>query len=279
VRRLVIVFIACGLIWASSAGVAARQDGLSVIPSAASTDSELAGLFPVSVGGQPVPVETWSGAQWVAGLDPDIPEEAAAIAATESLLAEVGSTLDEVEVASASVDLGQDGEVTIAAVRVPGSRAYDFIDAAVGALMPHAAEPAVGWGWAGDAWIAFYVRRDTSDDVLVIAYPADDTVWVIDAPAREDTPMAVRTEPIIEALPPQSGVIGPIVSLPQRVEAPALGIAASFPEGWAVETLPMTADEQAVIDRSTKRFGIEAEWIGTARAIGPVDPDGRDAPM
>jgi hypothetical protein len=117
VRRLVVVLMVIGLIWVSSAGVVARQDGLSVIPSAASTDSELAGLFPVSVGYQPVPVEIWSGAQWVAGLDPDVPDEAAAATATESLLAEVGSTLDEVEVARASVDLGQDGEVTMAGPR------------------------------------------------------------------------------------------------------------------------------------------------------------------
>ena len=52
-----------------------------------------------------------------------------------------------------------------------------------------------------------------------------------------------------------------------------------LPEGWAVETLLMTADEQAVIDRTAKRFGIDAEWKGTVRAVGPTDPGLGEAPM
>ena len=277
-RRLIAVFMAMCLVGIGSAAMAAPQGELVVIPSTASPDGALAGLFPVSVGGQPVEVETWSGAQWVARLDPKVPKEAASIAATESLLVAASTSLDLIEVASASIDVGQDGEVTIAAVRVPGSRAYDFVDAAVGVLVPPATD-AFGWGWAGNAWIAFYIDRADPDDDLLIAYPAADIVWIIDAHAARDTPTAVRVEPIVEALPPQPGPIGPIVALPQRVEAPALGISASFPEDWAVEILPMTADEQAVIDRSTTRFGIDAEWKGTVRAVGPVDPGLREAPM
>lgn len=269
-RQLVIACIAIGSICIGSTGTAARQDGLSVIPSAASTDGKLAGLFPVSVGGQPVVVETWSGAQWVARLDPETPEEAAMIASMESLLAAGGTSLDDVEVASASVELGQHGEVAIAAVRVPGSRAYDLVDAAVGVLVPPATEPGVGWGWAGDTWIAYYIDHADPDSYPLIAYPAADAVWIVDAHAGGDN--------IVETLPPQSGPIGPVVALPQRVEAPALGISASFPEDWAVEILPMTTDEQAVIDRSTARFGIDAEWKGSIRAVGPADPGLQEAP-
>jgi len=279
VRQLVIACVVIGSILVSSAGAAARQDALSVIPSAASTDSDLAELFPVSVGGQSMVVETWSGGQWIARLDPKAPGEAAMIASMESLLAAGGTSLDDVEVASASVELGQDGEVAIAAVRVPGSRAYDLVDAAVGVLGPPATEPLVGWGWVGDAWIAYYIDRADPDDGPLIAYPAADIVWTIDAHAGGDTPITEHVGPIVEALLPQPGVIGPIVALPQRVEAPALGVSASFPEDWAVETLPMTGDEQAVIDRSTRRFGIDAEWKGTIRAVGPVDPGLREAPM
>ena len=191
-RKLVMACMVIGSIWVGLAGAAAQQDGLSVVPSAASTDSELANLFPVSVGGQPVEVETWSGAQWVARLDPKVPEEAASIAATESLLAPGGATLDDVEVARASVDLGQDGEAVIAAVRVPGSRAYDLVDAAVGALVPPATEPFVGWGWVGDAWIAFYVDRADPDDGPLIAYPTSDTVWVIDLPSGVESGPSLR---------------------------------------------------------------------------------------
>jgi hypothetical protein len=279
VRKLVIACMVVGSIWVGPTGGAARQDGLLVEPSIAPTDSELAGLFPATLGGQPVVVETWSGAEWVARLDPEDPEQAASIAATESLGAAGGTTLDEVDVASASVDLGQVGEVQLAAVRVPGARAYDLVDAAVGALAPPATELAVGWGWADEAWIAYYLDRAVPEDDPVVVYPAADTVWVIDAQAEDHTPLQARVELIVEALPPQLDPIGPIVALPQRVEVPALGISASFPDGWDVEVLPMTAEEQGVIGRSTTRFGIDAEWKGTVRAVGPVDPGLRQAPM
>lgn len=277
-RRLVIAFTVIGLVWANSVGATARQDGLSVVPSEASTGSELAGLFPLSVGGQPVAVETWSGPEWVARLDPGVPGDAAAITATGSLLVAVGTTLDDLQVASASLDLGKDGEVTIAAVRVPGSRAYDFVDAAVGFLLPPAADPSLGWGWAGDAWIAYHVDRAAHDDDPVVVYPAADTIWVIAAQARGHRPIEPWVEPILEALPPQSALIGPIVPLPQRVEVPGLGVAASFPEDWTVETVPVTAEAQTSIDRAITRFGIEAEWMGAVSAIGPADPELHAAP-
>jgi UDP-N-acetylmuramyl pentapeptide phosphotransferase/UDP-N-acetylglucosamine-1-phosphate transferase len=90
VRWLVIAFTVIGLVWANSVGATAGQDGLAVVPSEASTGSELAGLFPLSVGGQPVAVETWSRPEWLAPLDPGVPGDAAAIAATGSLLAAAG---------------------------------------------------------------------------------------------------------------------------------------------------------------------------------------------
>ena len=277
-RRLAIVFMVIGLAWSHTVGMAARQDGLSVVPSDVSAGGELAESFPVSVGEQPVAVAAWSGAEWVARLDPQLSEEATMITATESLIASGAASLDVVQVASASVDLGQDGEVHIAAVRVPGSRAYDLVDAAVRALRPPATEPSVGWGWAGDRWIAFHVDRADPDAGPRVAYPAGDTVWIIDAPAGDDSLPAAYVDPIVEALPPQPGPIGPIVALSQHVEAPALGIAASFPEDWTVEILPTSAEDQAVIDRSTARYGIDAEWKGSLEAVGPVDPGLREAP-
>ena len=277
-RRLAIVFMVIGLVLTHRVGAAARQDGLSVVPSDESAGGELAESFPVSVGEQPVAVTAWSGAEWVARLDPQVSGEAAMITATESLVASGGASLDAIEVASASVDLGKDGAVDIAAVRVPGSRAYDLVDAAVRALRPPATEPLVGWGWAGERWIAFHADRADPDAGLRVAYPAADTVWIIDTPAGDDSPPAVYVEPIVQALPPQPGPIGPIVALSQHVEVPALGIAASFPEDWAVEILPMSAEDQAAIDRSTARYGIDAEWNGSIEAVGPVDPGLREAP-
>jgi hypothetical protein len=107
---------------------------------------------------------------------------------------------------------------------------------------------------------------------------AADTIWVIEAQARGRRPITRWVEPILEALPPQSGLIGPIVPLPQRVEVPGLGVAASFPEDWTVEAVPVTAEAQASIDRSNMRFGTEAEWMGAVSAIGPVDPGLHAAP-
>ena len=163
-------------------------------------------------------------------------------------------------------------------MRVPGSRAYDLVDAAVRALYPPATDPIAGWGWAGDLWISYHLDRAEPDAGRRVTYPAADVVWIIDAPAGDDSPTAVHVEPIVEALPPQSGAIGPIVALSRQVEAPALGIAASFPADWAVEIPPMSADEQAVIDRSVARYGIDAEWKGSIRAVGPVDPALGEAP-
>lgn len=282
-QRITIVATLTGLAalaWAGNAGVAAEQEVPSVAHRTASADGSLAEQFPVTVDGRPVVVETWSGAGWVARLDPDDPIEAAAISAADSFAAATGATLHDIEVASAPVSLDEGGELTISAARAQGSNAYDFVDAAVGTLVPGARGPAAGWSWAGDRWISFHPREDGGDEGLVIAYPAADTVWTIDVSTERDDPAAEVVEPIIEALPPQPGPIGPAAPvLPQRVELPALGIAASFPEDWVVETVPIDDETQKVIDRSTARVGIEAGWIGTIGAVGPEDAGLGAAPM
>jgi len=276
-RRLTIALLSMCLVGIGSAAVAAPQDELVVVRSTASTDSELSELFPVSVAGQPLAVQAWSGADWLARFDSGTPDEAVAIAATESLVAAAGTTLDELEVATTSIDLSPDAVVTVSAVRIRGSRAYDFVDAAFDMLAVDIVEPWGGWNWVSNRWTALYLDTTARDAAPVVVYPAGDTVWVIDADLRRDEPIDRYTVPIVTALPPQPGPIGPIVSLTQRVEAPELGIAASFPEDWTVESLPPDPDARpAAILGGLSATGPEDARLGAApvcglRLFGPTE--------
>ena len=279
VRRSIICWLVLGLVWAGTVEVAARQQTLTVVPSGATSDDDLAALFPRSIDGQPVVVEAWDGGGWIARLEADDPAEAAAMASAESLSTATGTALGAIEVAKASVELDPDVTLTIAAMRVPGSRAYEILDLAVGSLVPGLTASTVGWGWAGDAWISFHVRDEDDGRRLVIAYPTADTVWTIEARTEADVPAGELAEPIVAALPPQTGLIGPVAPPLQRVEIPELGIAVSFPQGWSVDYVPVTDETQQVIDRSTRRSGIKADWKGTLRAVGPVEEGLREGPM
>lgn len=156
-------------------------------------------------------------------------------------------------------------------MRAPGARSYDLVDAALDALGPDIAEPTVGWDQASGRWYAFtfdQIATETMDPA--VAYPAGDTVWVIQADWQDDD-WWQQVEATIQELPAQSGPIEPDISLTQRIEVPELDIAAAFPPDWTIESPPPTPDGQEP-GRWAERIGIDAPDVVALHAEGPKDP-------
>ncbi|MFV2065012.1 MAG: hypothetical protein ACC726_16095, partial [Chloroflexota bacterium] len=180
-----------------------------------------------------------------------------------------GATPDDLEVATTSIDLAPDGKMTITAVRIPGSRAYDLVDAAADLLAPDIAEPSVGWDQVSGRWYAFFFDLSAPTLDPVVFYPTGDTVWVVRTKRQQVTGWWRPVKAVVAALPPQPDPVGPIVSLTQRVVFPELGITAALPEEWVIEILPPVPNKRGA-RRWARRLGIEGRYVVALRAEGPL---------
>jgi len=224
----------------------ARSPSLEVVPSTASLDSDLAELFPISVNGRLLEVASWSGPEWVARLDPQDRDGAAAIRKTEALVASTGKTLEDLMVATALFEPSPGNYATIAAMRVPGSQALQLIDPVID-VMVGVISPETVWRSIADRWVI--VVRDAAVPGMypVTVYPSGDTVWVMQAERQ-------FVEALLMALPPQAPLRGPVGDL-ERVEVPEFGLAVSFPTDWTIRTISEDPDLGFLVISGPERFG------------------------
>ncbi len=230
--------------------------------SASDVTSGLAASFPTSVG-WPREVETWSGPEWLARLDPVMHRDANVIRATEALVAAADATLDDLTITTVLLEPSPGNFASIAAVHIPGARTLDLLDPVIPVMAAHIADPRISWRRVGERWIA-RVFDDAMPGVYPVTfYPAGDTVWVFQA----DLPLVER---IVAELPSHDELVGPEVPLNNRIEIPEAGIAASFPDDWTVKT--DDADLGFIVVAGPERFGSDVRM----QPIAVAEPPGQE---
>jgi hypothetical protein len=94
-------------------------------------DSELEALFPPTIGGQPVQVESITGPEILARVDPDEPEGLARMEELAGFLGEHGHAMEDLSLAFASAALPDGTFVGLTGVRVRGGDAARLLDGLV----------------------------------------------------------------------------------------------------------------------------------------------------
>ena len=230
--------------------------------SASDIASGLAASFPTDVG-WPREVETWSGPEWIARLDPVMHSDANVIRATEALVAAADATLDDLTITTVLLEPNPGNFASIAAVHIPGARALDLLDPVIPVIAAHIAEPRISWRRVGERWVA-RVFDDAMPGVYPVTfYPAGDTVWVFQA----DLSLVER---VVAELPSQEELVGPEVPLSNRVEVPEAGMAVTFPDGWTVKT--EGADLGFIVVAGPERFGTDVRM----QPIAVAEPPGQE---
>ena len=150
-------------------------------PAVAQDEDSLAGAFPDSVGDIPIEVGEESGADWVARFDTGEDIDVAVIARTNALVEGLDATLEDLTIASATLNPTPDNVASIAAVRVTGRGAHELIDGAIDLLLGDVLSPSIQVVYA-DGRDLLKVR----DAEILGAYPRTllpdgETLWIIEA--------------------------------------------------------------------------------------------------
>ena len=144
------------------------------------SDADLEALFPESIGGEPLTVQTMTGEQMtISGGDPETTRE------IEELLVANGLAVSDIAVGFGSAP-GMTGSIT--AARFPGADASEFLDVMVRSISAEGERSSIQV--AGKDVIAVTTAQGTTQYV----YPQGDVLWLVTAEEPELTQ-------IFEALP------------------------------------------------------------------------------
>jgi len=169
----------------------------SAEPSGAEAGTEGSGgpVFPSTLAGGDLTVETYSGPQWLAEFA-DSADSAAFVEGTNALLASVGKDIDDLTVRSALAQPSEGNQAVILALQIAGASSRDFALDAVRLLLGDVNDPRFTLRPLGSRWVL-----RVSDAAVPGVYPrtvylADDTAWIIGA---DD----VYLEELLDQLPAQ----------------------------------------------------------------------------
>lgn len=249
----------------------------AAIPVSAQDSDGLAGDFPAQIGGSELDIRVQSGSDWVADYDAGVDLEAAVIARTESLVADVEATLDDLTIATAAHVPSPGNVVTIAAVQVNDVEAHELVDGAIALLLGDVIEPQVTVVFAGGRDVLKVRDAEVPGTYPRTLVPSGDTLWIIEA----EPPLL---DEIVAALP-----------APTERSAAAFDLAASVPlelEGnrrvyllvssgwdfvyWQSENYPQELEAIALESYLTSGVPIDAVtttssvWVDDEGQIGAV---------
>jgi hypothetical protein len=150
----------------------------SPAPGASATDTS--GIaFPVMLGGQLLTPETYSGADWLAQFaDGDAADEAY-VAETESLLASVGATTDDMTVKTALYEPVPGEAAVVLALRIAGTDARDWAAGAVDLIVADVDEPGLVMRPLDTKWTLRVTSETMPGEYPRTVYLKDDTAWFI----------------------------------------------------------------------------------------------------
>jgi hypothetical protein len=137
-------------------------------------DPALEALFPTEIAGQPLTIQSYTGADAFS----EVPDEIL------DALAAQGKSLDDLSVAQAySFDAATSSLLTILAFQVDGADMSGMLDPFVAALGEDGEAPAeqTAVQIAGKDVTAVRQTADATDDQLQYVYPSGDVLWVVSA--------------------------------------------------------------------------------------------------
>jgi hypothetical protein len=172
---------------------------LAQSPSAepAQAGSEGAMPFPTTLAGQALDVQTYSGAEWLAGSSAVSPDSAAFATDAQAMLASVGATVDDLSVTSALAEPTPGTQAVILGLRVQGVEARRIVEQSVGLLLGDIEEPDFALRPIGSRWVLRVVDAAIPGVYPRTVYIDGDTAWYIGADE-------VYVQELLEQLPAQA---------------------------------------------------------------------------
>ena len=149
-----------------------------------SPSGDLVRTLPSTLGERVADIEARSGADWLATLDMEDADDRAAADSIRSFVSSLGSTAEDLQMAQA-IYVPQRKQVVVAvAIRVPGARQGELVDAVIPFLFSDVIEPKRQRIEIGDRSV---IR--VKDGALPGSYPkyvlaAGDTVWLVEGDRR-----------------------------------------------------------------------------------------------
>jgi hypothetical protein len=156
---------------------AMAQDA-SADPSPSTGDTDIA--FPLTIGDQELSPETWSGSEWLDQFDGDDAVTAIYKQSTESLVEDLGKTLDDLTVKSALYEPSEGNHAVVAAFQVAGTDAREFVADAVQVLLGDLVEPELLLRPVADKWALRVVDASMPGVYPRTVYLKDDVAWIIE---------------------------------------------------------------------------------------------------
>jgi hypothetical protein len=149
-----------------------QQPGPSLVP-----DPDLAALFPATIGGQPVTVNTMQ-ASYILSFFASSPEAQGAIQHLSDQLAAQGKTVDDLSYGNTQVTL-DDKSVSIQALRVKGGDAAAIMDATLALTTSQMTSPQTSTAQVAGRDVT--VTQDGDAGTKTYALPSGEVIWFVQA--------------------------------------------------------------------------------------------------
>jgi hypothetical protein len=176
------IAIAAAATLALSLPVAAQEAAESAEPAAESAEpaAESAGIaFPVMLGGQLLTPQTYDGAAWLARFAEGDSADPAFVAGTEALVESAGATVDDLTVKTAMYEPAPGEAAVVAALRIDGTDAREWVELAVDVMVPDVAEPGLVIRPLDTKWTLRVTDASMPGVYPRTVYLKDDTAWFI----------------------------------------------------------------------------------------------------
>jgi hypothetical protein len=197
----------------------ALAGSLVALPGAALAQDEpaptdLAALFPDTVGGAELAVEILDGPAWLERQDTSTADGQLVVQRTEELVAAAEKSIDDLSIASALHRPGEGDQAAISAVQVAGAAASDLVRPTIALLLGDITNPAIRIRPLGSKDVLRVSDADLPGTYPKTVYPFGDTVWVVEA----EQPALLE---IVEALPGEAEE-APVDPVPELLAATPL---------------------------------------------------------
>jgi hypothetical protein len=143
----------------------------------ASAEADASGIaFPVMLGGQVLTAETYTGPEWLELFDG---EDGDFASGTEALVAEAGKTIDDLTVKTAMYEPVPGEAAVVAALRLEGTDAREWIGTAIDVMVGDVVEPGLVLRPLTTKWALRVTDQSMPGVYPRTVYLKDDTAWII----------------------------------------------------------------------------------------------------
>jgi len=184
----------------------------SEVPAAAPPATEEGTAFPATLGGQVLEVETFTGPEWLAQFSGEESLDTTFVEGTEGLVDGLGKTIDDLSVTTALYEPSPGNHAVVAAFKVAGTEARDFVSDAVQLMLGDVVTPELVLRPVAGKWVLRVVDAEMPGVYPRTVYLKDDTAWIIEGDEEyvwdaldqlpgADPIGALAAEPLVAQLP------------------------------------------------------------------------------